>query len=74
MNFRVCSSERLSDFPKLGTIGAQMTDMDQILTLKCCYSCGRVYLSAAASASLMAFTQGLQAINLQVQLRVMFDG
>jgi hypothetical protein len=43
-----------------------MTDMDQVLTLNCCYSCCRVQVCAAASAPLLVFTLGWKAISLKV--------
>jgi hypothetical protein len=55
-------------FQLLWTIGAQMTDMDQVLTLKCCCNCGGVHFCAAASAPLLLFTLGLKAMGLKVTI------
>jgi hypothetical protein len=41
---------------------------DQVLTLKCCYNCGRVHFSAAASAPLLLSALGLKAIGLKVTI------
>jgi hypothetical protein len=65
--FRLCSPKKVGQFQYLWTIGAQMKDMDQEVTL-CCYSCGQVHLCAAASAPLLLITLGLKAVSLKVTI------
>jgi hypothetical protein len=69
MIIRVCSPEKVVQFQYLWTIGAQMTDMEEVLTRKCCYSCGQVHLCAAASAPLLLFTLGLKTISFKAMFR-----
>jgi hypothetical protein len=66
MIFRVCSPEKVGPFQELWTIGELVTDMDKVLTLKHCYSCGCVHLCPAASAPLLLFTVVLKAVSLKV--------
>jgi hypothetical protein len=71
-NSQSLQPEKVGQFQYLWALGAQMKDMEEAVSLKCCHSFGRVHLCAAASTPLLLFTLELKAVCFEVRLRVMF--